>query len=143
MIAVTKHPLKSFWLTTLSKKHGKSPLERKTPIREVNMTVNRVKDSSEANNASHSDDYKVYFDAPLFPFPGDKISNNDNNPLIYCDVCNKPFKDERQHRLHKANIHIKEEGLLVGIKRDKTFMIKSDSLSPIRKRLTLEPKSKI
>ena len=42
-----------------------------------------------------------------------------------------------------TSIHITEEGLLVGIKRDESFMIKSDSLSPIRKRRILEPKSKI
>ena len=104
-------------------------------------------DFIKASNSSPIDgfsqaDNKEHMKENYPPTPGCKRPYNDNKTLMFCDVCNKWFKNERELRLHKTNIHITEEGLVVGMKRDESFMTKSNSLSPTRKRRILEPKSK-
>ena len=50
-----------------------------------------------------------------------------------CETCGQLFKDEIELRLHIANQHITDKDVIVGMKRDESFMISSESYSPTRK----------
>ena len=64
-------------------------------------------------------------------FSEDDMSN-------YCDICNKLVLNERELRIHKTTKHITDKDANIGVKRDESFMTKTNSLSPIRKRRNIE-----
>ena len=56
----------------------------------------------------------------------------------YCDICAKLVLSERELRIHKTTKHITDKDAKVGVKRDESFMTKTNSLSPFRKRRNFE-----
>ena len=55
-----------------------------------------------------------------------------------CDKCGKWFNSEREINHHKATIHITDKDAIIGVKRDESFMTKTESESPKRKRKVTE-----
>ena len=60
-----------------------------------------------------------------------KITENVNT--VKCETCGHMVQDERELRLHIANQHITDKDVIVGTKRDDSFMLRSESYSPKRK----------
>ena len=64
--------------------------------------------------------------------------NNKNITIEVCNICKKWFNNERELRHHKVNVHITDKDAIIGTKRDESFLIKTASYSPKRKRRLIE-----
>ena len=73
---------------------------------------------------------------------GDKTEppklNSQNITIVVCNICEKWFDSERELRHHKVNNHITDKDAIIGTKRDESFLVKSNSFFPKRKRRLVE-----